>query len=244
MLASKITDPEVSYSPLTVRGSIKREAVMKFYRLHWYHVGGALFVALVYIMGFWGDHLRWIQAVLVYSFMGMLLHQFEEYAFPGGFPGLANVVMMGERQAPDRYPLNANQVTISNVFLTYPFYIIPIFFPHVIWLGVMQVGQGLLQVPIHGVVMNVRLKSPYNPGMLSCLLVQLPVGVYYIWYVTVHHLATKTDYLLGAVAAILSLFVLWLGPILLLRSRQSKYPFAPEQMFGYAADKVRAALQS
>ena len=217
---------------------------MKFYRLHWYHVGGVLFVALAYFMGFWGDHFSRIQVILMYSFMAMLLHQFEEYAMPGGLPGLANVLLMDEKQAPDRYPLNANQVLISNVFLTYPFYVIPILFPQVIWLGVMQIGQGLIQLPLHGVVMNVKLKSPYNPGMLSCVLLQLPIGIYYIWYVHAHHLATTTDYVLGAIAAVLSLFVLWLGPILIFRSRQSKYPFSERVMYGFAADKAKRILHS
>jgi hypothetical protein len=217
---------------------------MKFYRLHWYHVGGILFVALAYFMGFWGDHFSRIQVILTYSFMAMLMHQFEEYAMPGGLPGIGNIVMMGEKQAPDRYPLNANQVMISNVFLTYPFYVIPILFPQVIWLGVMQIGQGLIQVPLHGVVMNVKLKSPYNPGMLSCVLLQLPIGIYYIWYVRANNLATPRDFVLGSIAALLSMIVLWLGPIAILRSRQSRYPFAPEQMFGFAAEKVRAKLRA
>jgi Protein of unknown function with HXXEE motif len=217
---------------------------MKFYRLHWYHVGGVLFVALAYFMGFWGDHFSRIQVILMYSFMAMLLHQFEEYGMPGGFPGIANVLLMDEKQAPDRYPLNANQVLISNVFLTYPFYVIPVLFPHVIWLGIMQIGQGLIQVPLHGLVMNLKMKSPYNPGMISCVLVQLPIGIYYIWYVTANNLATTKDLVLGSIAALLSIFVLWLGPIFILRSRQSRYPFTPEQMFGFAADKVKAKLRA
>jgi hypothetical protein len=216
---------------------------MKFYRLHWYHVGGVLFVALAYFMGFWGDHFSHIQVILMYSFMAMLLHQFEEYGMPGGFPGISNVLLMDEKQAPDRYPLNANQVLISNVFLTYPFYVIPVLFPHVIWLGIMQIGQGLIQVPLHGLVMNLKMKSPYNPGMISCVFVQLPIGIYYIWYVTANNLATTKDLVLGSIAALLSIFVLWLGPIFILRSRQSRYPFAPEQMFGFAAEKVKAKLR-
>lgn len=159
---------------------------MQFYRRHWYEIGGALFVALAYFMGFWGNHFSQIQVILTYSFMGMLAHQFEEYAIPGGLPGIANIAICGERVAPDRYPLNANQVMISNVFLTYPFYIVPILFPNLIWLGLIQIGQGLSQVIPHGVIMNVKLKSPYNPGMASCLLIQLPLGIYYIWFVQTH----------------------------------------------------------
>jgi hypothetical protein len=217
---------------------------MKFYRRHWYEIGGALFVALAYFITFWGNHFSHIQVILTYSFMAMLVHQFEEYALPGGLPAIGNIVMSGERDAPDRYPLNANQVMISNVFLTYPFYVIPVFLPGIIWLGLMQVGQGLLQVIAHGVVANVKLKSFYNPGMASNLLLQLPIGIYYIWYVRAHHLATTTDYVLGSIAAVLSLFVLWLGPIAIFRSRQSKYPFTSAQMYGYAGEKAKAMLHS
>lgn len=217
---------------------------MNFYRLHWYHVGGVLFVILSYGMGFWGNYFSQIQTILIYSFMAMLIHQFEEYAFPGGFPGIANIVMAGEKKMPDRYPLNANQVLISNVFLTYPFYIIPVFFPHLSWLGVMQIGQGILQSPFHGLFLNVKLKKFYNPGMFSCLFIQCPIGIYYLWYIRTYHLASMTDIVVGVILAFLSLFVLWLGPIALLRSRQTKYPFAQVQMYGYAQDRVKEKLHS
>ena len=136
------------------------------------------------------------------------------------------------------------QVLISNVFLTYPFYLIPILPPKVIWLGLMQIAQGMIQIPLHGIVANVKLRSPYNPGMASCLLLQGPIGIYYIWVVTTQHLATRADYVFGAIAAVLSIFVLWLGPIAILRSKKSKYPFTEEQMYGYAQDRVKAMLHS
>jgi hypothetical protein len=150
----------------------------------------------------------------------------------------------GEREAPDRYPLNANQVMISNVFLTYPFYIIPVFFPDLIWLGLIQIGQGLAQAPLHGILMNVRLKSSYNPGMLSCVLLQLPLGIYYIWFVHAQHLATPSDYVIGVVGTLVALVVLWLGPIAILRSRKSRYPFTEAQMFGCRGEQIRAMLGS
>jgi hypothetical protein len=217
---------------------------MDAYRRSWYHIGGILFVALAYFMGFWGGRFSHIQVILIYSFMAMLAHQFEEYACPGGLPAIANIVMSGEREAPDRYPLNANQVLISNVFLTYPFYVIPIFFPDLIWLGLIQIGQGLAQVPLHGIVANVILKSPYNPGMLSCLLLQLPLGLYYIWFVHAQHLATTTDYVIGFVGTLVALVVLWLGPIAIFRSRKSPHPFTEAQMFGFRGEQIRGMLRS
>ena len=92
---------------------------MKFYRRNWYYFGGILFVVLAFVMGFWGGHISHIQLILIYSFMALLVHQFEEYGLPGGFPRISNIVVSGEKKAPDRYPFNANQCWISNVFLTY-----------------------------------------------------------------------------------------------------------------------------
>ncbi|WP_175942994.1 hypothetical protein [Caballeronia sp. BCC1704] len=81
--------------------SVTQGEQLEFYRRNWYYVGGILFVLLAYLMGFWGaDHLAPVQIILVYSFMAMLAHQFEEYAAPGGFPGIGNIAMFGERRTP------------------------------------------------------------------------------------------------------------------------------------------------
>lgn len=217
---------------------------MNFYRHHWYYVGGVLFVALAYVMGFWGNNVSRIQVILIYSFMAMLIHQLEEYAIPGGFPAISNIATFGEKQVPDRYPLNANQCLISNVFLTYPFFIVTILLPHVIWLGLAQVGMGLFQVLAHGIAVNVRVKSLYNPGMASAVLLFLPIGIYYIWYVATNHLASTGDYVIGGIATVGAVVVLFLAPILLLRNRASKYPFSETEMVGLAKERVAKIMAS
>jgi hypothetical protein len=207
---------------------------MNYYRHHWYYVGGVLFVALSFFMGFWGTWFSQIQVILIFSFMAMLLHQFEEYALPGGFPTVTNMLVFGEKDIPDRYPLNANQCMISNVFLTYPFFVCAIVFPNLIWLGLAQVGLGLFQVLAHGILTPIRIGSIYNPGFGTTVLLFCPIGIYYIWYVSFHGLASTSDFVLGAVAtlgAVLALFVL---PIVVLRSRNSKYPFNEAEMGRYA----------
>ncbi|MCC8122412.1 MAG: hypothetical protein LIO58_02605 [Oscillospiraceae bacterium] len=71
---------------------------MKFWRRYWYYIGGILFVFMAFFMGLWGSaHLQRIQVILVFSWMGMLMHQFEEYALPGGFPSNSNFVQMDEK---------------------------------------------------------------------------------------------------------------------------------------------------
>ena len=218
---------------------------MKFWRRNWYYLGGILFVVLSFFMGFLGSNFSRIQVILIFSFMAMLVHQFEEYALPGGFPSITNIATFGEKKAPDRYPLNANQCWISNVFLTYPFYVIPVFFPNLIWLGLAQVMLGLIQIPAHGIAVNMRLKSLYNPGLGAAVFLQLPLGIYYIWYVAANHLASTGTYLIGFIGAIIGSVVLFLLPIrLLATSRESKYPFAEAEMYGFAKEKIEKIRNS
>ena len=216
---------------------------MDFYRRSWCFVGAILFVALSYFMAFWGAaYFSPIQIILIYSFMAMLVHQFEEYGIPGGFPSFMNAIAFGERTVPDRYPLNANTAMINNVFMTYTFYMTAIFFPDVIWLGLMQVGQGMVQALNHVFYNNLKLKRFYNPGMASVVLLHWPVGIYYIWYVHSNTLAATGDYVIGLLGSFALIFILWLGPVALLKSKTSNYPFDKKIMYGYNGEKIKAIL--
>jgi len=59
---------------------------MNYYRKNWYYIGGIIFVLLAFLIGFWGCNITPIRKILILSFMALLVHQFEEYALPGGFP--------------------------------------------------------------------------------------------------------------------------------------------------------------
>ncbi len=217
---------------------------MQFYRHTWYYFGGVLFVALAFIMGFWGNTVSQIQVVLIYSFMALLIHQLEEYALPGGFPGIFNISVLGERAVPERYPLNANQCLIVNVFLAYPFYLAAILLPNVIWLGIAQVLFGMLQLIVHGLLINVRMKSLYNPGLASVVFLHMPIGIYYLWYVTAHGLAHTGDYIFGVIATFVAAALMVALPILVFRNKQSKYPFSEAEMYRFGKDKLKLMLNA
>lgn len=217
---------------------------INFYRHNWYYIGMILFIALSFFMGFWGSDFSRIQVILVFSFMAMLIHQFEEYAYPGGFPSIANIAVSGEKDIPERYPFNANQCMISNTFLTYTFYILPVLLPNIIWLGLAQVMLGMLQLFAHGIGTNLRLKSIYNPGLLAVVILQWPIGLYYIWYVTSNNLANSGDFVFGIIGTIIASVLLFALPVRLLRSKESKYPFNDDEMYGYAKEKVEKIRNS
>ena len=212
---------------------------MTFWRKNWYYIGGILFVLLAFVMGLWGSsRMSQIQVILVFSWMGMLMHQFEEYAYPGGFPIISNMAGLGELEHPERYPLNARQSFLSNVIFCYLSYIIPILFPHLIWMGASSVLAGVWQLPGHGIAMNIRLKSKYNPGLASTTLLQTPVAIYYIWYV-VHYMPEQAGQLWwGIPGSLVMLFLTFIVPILFMKDRDSKYPFDDRELYGYNKEHV------
>jgi len=65
---------------------------MGFIRKNWYYLGAILFVALAFCVGFWGDEIAPLRKILLLSFMALLVQQFEEYAFPGGFSAVFTAV--------------------------------------------------------------------------------------------------------------------------------------------------------
>lgn len=217
--------------------------MINYWRHHWYYIGGILFVALAFFLIFFNDTLSRTQVILLASFMSMLIHQFEEYAWPGGFPSMANSVLTPGNKDYDRYPFNANQCFISNVFLTYAFYISAVLFPDMIWLGLAQVLAGVLQLFAHGIAINIRMKSFYNPGLGATVFLQCPIAAYYIYHINNLGLVSGFSvYIIGLIGAIAALSVLFFIPIKVMNNRNSKYPFYEEEIFGYAEEKMKKLI--
>ncbi|MCM1049717.1 MAG: HXXEE domain-containing protein [Clostridiales bacterium] len=203
---------------------------MSFLRRKWWYVCLA-FAIISGIVGVfvWKD-LAFLQKLALLNFITLLLHEFEEYGWPGGGQAVANTLRPGDI-IPDRYPLNQMNAMVGNLFFVLVFYPLPIFFPNVIWLGVAPVVFGLMQVLAHGIITNVRMKSPYNPGMASSVLGHLPIGVLWIGYVTVNHLATGKDWAIGLCYLIVGFGIAYAVLVYkLMADKHTKYPFSSEEM--------------
>ncbi len=214
---------------------------MKFWRRYWYLIGGILFVFMSFFMGLWGcEHLPKMQTILIFSWMAMLVHQLEEYAFPGGMPSITNMAAFREQDVPERYPFNAQQCFICNVFLCYAFYVTAICFPEVIWLGASQVFCVLVQLGAHALLINFSIKDIYNPGLASTVFLQLPVAVYYVFYV-VNTMPEKAGQLwVGIPGAFIAMIICFIAPVFIMKNKNNRYPFAEEEMYGYKKEKVIA----
>jgi len=210
---------------------------IKFLRRHWSNIG--LFSAMVagaYLIFAWNEIVL-LQKLLLFNFIAVLIHQFEEYSWPGGFPALANILLM-KSENPERYPLNQNSSMVANLIFAYGFYLPPVFFPNVIWLGLAPVLTGIImQIYGHVLYMNIKLRTFYNPGVFAVIFGHIPIGVIYIYHILANNMTNLWDWLLAVVCMIAFFFLnFFLIELKLLGDKNSPYPFDQDQMKGKRFD--------
>ena len=166
-----------------------------------------------------------VQQILLLNFGVLLVHEFEEYEWPGGLPTFMNEVVR-KSDRPDRYPLNQLNSLVINVPAAYAFYLIPLFFPHLIWLELRTILFNFLELLLHCSGGFGLARSPYNPGLLTVI----PWLALAIWYLVEADI-TASDWCI-AIAYMLGFVIIFLGLVtyVLLASRESPYPFAPEEL--------------
>jgi len=202
---------------------------MKFYRRHWYEIGGIIAIgAIAYLVVFW-NQMDILVRLLLMSFIAILVHQYEEYGFPGGEPAIMNIALQSS-DIPERYPLNQNSAMVTNI-IGVLIYLLPVFLPHVIWLGLAPMLLGFFQFIVHGIVTNNKLKSIYNSGLGAVLFLHFPIGIYYIWYIVSNGFVQTTDWVLTAVyLAFIAGGILNFLTYKVLANRNSKYSFDKVEM--------------
>jgi hypothetical protein len=215
--------------------------VHEFLRRHWYNVGllaGAAGLGFALL----GDLSR-VQQILLLNFVVLIIHEFEEYGWPGGEPWIMNEVLRNSDR-PDRYPLNQNNALIINVFCAYPAYLLAVFFPTTVWLGLAPVIFGFGQFIVHGIVTNMKLKGFYNPGLGSVVLGHFPIGIWYLVEVYARGMISYRDWVLAviSVAAFAAIIMQWFGFTVLV-DRNSPYPFAPEEIVRFDRQRRLARIR-
>ena len=173
---------------------------MNFMRLHWFDMGLVLaFVTGGFVLV---GNLAPLSLLLWLSLISLFLHQFEEYRYPGYFPGMMNTVMFSSKQ-PDRYPLNTNTSFIVNVFIGWFSYLLAaIFAEKALWLGIATILVSVGNFVAHAFLFNIKGKTFYNPGMFTAILLFVPISSYFGYLVIQGHLATPFDWMVGVILGI------------------------------------------
>jgi hypothetical protein len=218
---------------------------MNFLRKNWYYVGGVIFLVLAAVLAVSWNDISILRKLMLMSFMALLVHQFEEYAWPGGFPAVMNIAWQPSGDAPDRSPLNRNSALFVNVFFAYSFYILPIIFPNLIWLGLAQVIFGMAQFGVHGILINRKMRSIYNPGLFAVVFLHWPIGIYYIWYVLSNGLVQWWMWLVAVVILAAAAFFGVNMPVSRwLKDKDSAYPFSEREMARFGVQEKMRELSA
>ena len=170
--------------------------MMKFLLRHWFDVGGILAIPL--LLWAWLGDWPTIQLILLLNLVAVLVHQFEEYRFPGGEPWVLNEVMMPKPGArADRLPTNQ----LSSIWINgmaWVLYALPVFFPEQVWLALAPILMGFpAQFVAHGIFNNVKLRTFYNPGLFAVLFGHTPLAIWYVVTVYQQGLIHWWDWMLG-----------------------------------------------
>ena len=209
---------------------------MDFYRKHWHDVGVGLAlvisIAMTIFMTLSRKKRSRAQVWSAWNLVALLLHQCEEYRFPGYFPGQFNAGVF-KSQTPDHYPLNTQSAMIINTALAYPAYVLPLLFPRKVWLGLAPVFIGFGQVLVHGIVFPLRAKARYGPGFVTALCLHLPIGIAYIRQIMREQSVKRSDWVKGVISTIGFAVGGVAAPMFLLRDKESPYHFTEQQMGPY-----------
>ena len=203
---------------------------MAFWRQHWFDVGGGLALVLSGWLYVHRAELGREQLLLGVSFVTLLLHQVEEYRWPGYFPGMLNATVY-RSSTPDRYPLNTQTAWRINVLLGWGTYALAALFARQLpWLGIATVLVSLGNVVGHTFLFNLKGHTWYNPGLATALFLFLPVALVYLQLLVTQRGATSSDWFVGILLGIALNYGGILKPIDWLAERNSPFRFATRQL--------------
>ena len=153
-----------------------------------------IFLLLFVLQSEFSLFLIWLQFVVY------LFHQFEEYILPGGFVKFFNNKMLGSNN--EKYPLDDKAsfwINIPIIFIAYPLSAIlagNIDISIGIWTAYFSIINAISHVGIY-------FKHRYNPGFFVSLFLNIPVGIYTIYYFRSENIISTSEHAIGLVIGLL-----------------------------------------
>jgi hypothetical protein len=201
---------------------------VNFLRLHWYDLGMGLAAATGAMLLI--ARPQGLSLLLWISLISLFFHQAEEYRFPGTFPGMMNKLMFASTE-PDRYPLNPNTALIVNVAVGWlSYFLAALLAGRAIWLAVATMTVSVGNFVAHTFLFNIRGKTRYNPGMLTAVLLFLPISACFFYVVIKNAMAPPLDWIGGILLGIALNYLGILKLIDLLKNRSTRHVFPPRNI--------------
>ncbi|MCB0914612.1 MAG: HXXEE domain-containing protein [Actinobacteria bacterium] len=179
--------------------------------LAWQVVGGALLAPILLTVLITARLQEWdipTYAWLLWLQLPILMvHEFEEYVFPGGFKSFFNHDTVFSSENPtDNTPLSEGYVFFVNIVTVWGWAIVGALLAGIApWVGfglvVFNAGVNCVQ---HSVIFQIKHEG-YNPGLFTTMLLLLPFSTFITIYVIQHDVMSPLDWVLS--------FVLGLGVV-------------------------------
>ncbi|HEY4288703.1 MAG TPA: HXXEE domain-containing protein [Puia sp.] len=130
-----------------------------------------------------------LQRMVGLFFPAIVLHVWEESRFPGGFTDMITKKLNFTQANPHFGEFITGAYILVIVF-------VPLFFPHVLFLELAPMIIGILEVVAHlAAIKMFSMKRFYSPGLLTAIILLLPISIYTIVYAAQHHLLRPIDWL-------------------------------------------------
>lgn len=145
-----------------------------------------------------------------------MIHQFEEYVYPGGFKEELNKILI--RGEKSREILTDRMVLIINVGFIW------ILTPVLIVLGTISIIFPVILMTIVAfngfihIISSIRFRR-YNPGLLVSVIGNIPLGLYVLIGLGLNAIASGIELFIGILIGV----ILHLGLLIILRVRSRKY---------------------
>jgi hypothetical protein len=205
---------------------------MDVYRKHWQDIGGVVAMAICGTLALFGKRLSRPRLFAALNLVAMLVHQFEEYRFPGTFPGQFNGGLFNSDK-PDCYPMNTHTAMVVNAGFFDGFYLLPVLFPKKAWLGLAPVLLGFFQALGHAFLFPRIVRARWCPGALSAMFLYVPFGIAYLRALQAEQPPTRSDCIKAILVLPLFMIVGVVVPQQVLKDEESPYRFTAEQVGPY-----------
>ncbi|MCM3756526.1 HXXEE domain-containing protein [Sporosarcina aquimarina] len=130
-----------------------------------------------------------VQRMVGLFFLALVFHLWEEGKYPGGFTEMITKTL--NFTARNRH--FGEIVTASYALIIILF---PLFFPNVVWLSMAPMMLGILEVVAHlAAIKMFKLKRFYSPGLVTSVVLMLPISIYTIVYVVQNNLMQPISWL-------------------------------------------------
>lgn len=174
-----------------------------------------------------------LKKILLMSICMLFLHFYEEFGVPGGFPLLGMKVMMGSDEM-DKSKWNCNNLNsmFGNWLALMMLYVMPLLFPRVRFLVFAAMFLSVAELVMHLVLFNIKMKTLYNPGLITGVFGLAPIAIYY--FINIHDGTAYYwyDYVLGVVYFAVVFFFCYRSKLYWSLGAREGYTLTDQSAFG------------